>query len=76
MWRHVLKPELLDAMKRCLRDLENTSLLSPDDLNLVSQKGILRQQISALEKEDSDGCEKILTAAIDDNGKTLTRLRV
>jgi hypothetical protein len=53
--RHVPKPELVDAMKDCLRDLENTKLISPDDLDIIDQKRILRQKIAELEKEDSDG---------------------
>jgi hypothetical protein len=52
--RHVLKPELLEALKGRLRDLENTKLISPDDLGIVDQKRVLRQQIAALEKDDSD----------------------
>ena len=53
--RHVPKPELVDAMKDCLRDLENTKLISPDDLNIIDEKRILRQKIAELENEDSDG---------------------
>ena len=52
---HILKPELLDAMKDCLRDLENVKLLSPDDLDIIDEKRILRQQIDKLQNEDSDG---------------------
>jgi len=46
------RSELLDAMKDCLRDLENTKLISPDDLNLIDQKRILRRKIAELEKEN------------------------
>jgi hypothetical protein len=53
--RHFLEPELLDAMKDCLRDLDNVKLLSPDDLDIIDQKRILRQKIAELEKENSDG---------------------
>jgi hypothetical protein len=53
--RHVLKPGLLEAMKDCLRDLENVKLISPDDLAIIDQKRILRQKISELEKEGSGG---------------------
>jgi hypothetical protein len=49
--RYFLEPELLDAMKDCLRDLENTKLLSPDDLDIIDQKRILRQKIDELENE-------------------------
>jgi hypothetical protein len=47
--RQVLKPELLDAMKDCLHDLENTKLISADDLDIIDQKRILRQKIAELE---------------------------
>jgi hypothetical protein len=48
---HILKPELLAAMKGCLRDLENTRLINPDDLDIIDEKRILRQQIAALKKD-------------------------
>jgi hypothetical protein len=48
------KPELLDAVKDCLHDLENVELLSPDDLDIIDQKRSLRQKIDQLEREDSD----------------------
>ena len=51
--RHVSKPELVDAMKDCLRNLENTKLISPNDLDIVVEKRILRQKIAELENEDS-----------------------
>jgi hypothetical protein len=51
--RHVPKPELVDAMKDCLRNLENTKLISPNDLDIVVEKRILRQKIAELENEDS-----------------------
>jgi hypothetical protein len=49
--RQIPRAELLDAMKECLRMLENTTLLSPDDLDIINQKRTLRQQIAKLEKE-------------------------
>ena len=49
--RQIVKAELLDAMKECLHDLENTELLSPDDLDIIAQKRFLRQQITELETE-------------------------
>ena len=51
--RHVSKPELVDAMKDCLRSLENTKLISPNDLDIIDEKRILRQKIAELESEDS-----------------------
>jgi hypothetical protein len=53
----VLRADLLDAMKDCLRDLENVKLLSPDDLDILDEKRSLRQKIDKLENEDSDGHE-------------------
>jgi hypothetical protein len=52
---HVSKLELLDAMKDCLHDLENVKLISPDDLDIIDEKRILRHNIAELEREDSDG---------------------
>lgn len=52
--RHVLRAELLDAMKDSLRDLEDLKLLSPSDVDIANQKRVLRQKIAELEK-DSDG---------------------
>jgi hypothetical protein len=51
--RHVPKPELVDAMKDCLRNLENTKLISPNDLDIVVEKRILRRKIAELENEDN-----------------------
>jgi hypothetical protein len=50
----IVKAELLDAMKGCLHDLENTELLSPDDLDIIAQKRFLRQQIDILANEGDD----------------------
>jgi hypothetical protein len=52
--RYFREPGLLDAMKDCLHDLENVKLISPDDLDIVDEKRILRQKIAELEREDSD----------------------
>jgi hypothetical protein len=52
--RH-FEPGLLRAMKDSLRDLENVELISPDDIDIIDQKRILRQKIAELEREDSDG---------------------
>ncbi len=46
-----------DAMKNRLDDLENIKLLSPDDLDIIDEKRILRQKIAKMEHEDSDGHE-------------------
>jgi hypothetical protein len=38
-------------MKGCLRDLENTKLIGPDDLDIIDEKRILREQIAVLDKD-------------------------
>jgi hypothetical protein len=53
--RHFHEPGSLHAMKDFLRDLEKVELLSPDDLDIIDQKRILRQKIAELEREGSDG---------------------
>jgi len=50
--RHVFQPELLDAMKDCLRDLENVKTVSPDDPQLVNLKQNLRKKITELENDE------------------------
>ena len=52
--RQIPRAELLDAMKECLRELENMTLLSPDDLDIIDQKRTLQQQITELEKKGAD----------------------
>ena len=54
---HILKAEMLEAMKANLHDLEALRVLGPDDLDIINQKRILRQQIAELEKGDSDDYE-------------------
>ena len=46
-------------MKDCLRDLEKTKLISPDDLDIIDEKRILRQKIAELETEDSKANEMV-----------------
>jgi hypothetical protein len=67
---HVLKPELLDAMKDCLRDLENVQLISPEDLDIIDQKRFLRQIIGELENEESDGYDIEHSSVCPDFGAT------
>lgn len=55
MRAHVPKKELLQAMKDCLRDLENTKMLNPADLNIIQQNRTLRRTIAELER-DEDQC--------------------
>jgi hypothetical protein len=47
----IVEAELLDAMKDCLRRLENLKLLSPSDLDIVNERRILRQKIAKLEND-------------------------
>jgi len=53
--RHSNEPELLDALKDSLQDLEGVQLISPEDIEIIAEKRILRQKIEELEREDSDG---------------------
>jgi len=48
---HVLRTESLEAMKGCLHDLEELKLLTPDDLDIIDERRILRVKIAELEKE-------------------------
>ena len=53
--RHVSKSELLEAMRESLRNLENTKLLSPDDLDILKTRHDLEIKISKLERQNSEG---------------------
>jgi len=48
---HVLRTELLETMKGCLQDLEEMKLLTPDDLDIIDERRILRMRIAELEQE-------------------------
>jgi len=48
----VLRAELLEAMRGCLQDLEELKLLSPDDLDIIDERRILRRKIAELEAEN------------------------
>ena len=56
---HVLRAELLEAMKDCLHDLEEMKLLTPDDLHVIDERRILRQKIAELEEELTCGREEL-----------------
>ncbi len=56
--RHPLEPELLDAMKDCLRDLENVKTLSPDDPQLERLKQNLRKKLTELENDEPTDYER------------------
>jgi hypothetical protein len=56
--RQLIEPELLDAMKIACQGIENVKLLSPDDLDIIDEKRLLRQKIAELEREDSDSYKR------------------
>jgi len=47
----VSKLELLDAMRECLQRLEQVKLISPEDLDIIDERRILRRKIDELEQE-------------------------
>jgi hypothetical protein len=48
--RHVSEAQSLTALKALLRDLENTKLIYPDDISILSLKRDLKAKIASLEK--------------------------
>jgi len=52
---HVSQSELLEAMRESLRTLENTELLSPNDLDILKSRHDLEAKIAKLERHDSEG---------------------
>ena len=50
--RNVSKSELLEAMRKSLRNLENTELLSPSDLDILKSRHDLEAKIAKLERQD------------------------
>jgi len=51
--RHTSKADLLEAMKESLQGLENLKLLSPNDLEILDLRRSLKDEISALERQQS-----------------------
>ena len=45
------RADLLTAMKHRLQGLEELKLLSPDDLDIIEEKRVLRKKIAKLEQE-------------------------
>ena len=45
--------DLLQALKQSLLDLDNLKLLNPDDLGILDLRRSLREQIAALERQQS-----------------------
>ena len=60
--RHLLKSEILDALKESLRDLESLRMVSAIDPELVLLKQHLHTTIAKLEDEISTDYEYELTA--------------
>jgi len=53
--RKSVQPELLEALKKSLRNLENSKILNPDDNQILLLRRILRQRIAELENRASSG---------------------
>ena len=51
MLLEVSKPELLDAMRESLQKLEQLKLISPEHLDIIDERRILRREIDELEQE-------------------------
>ena len=51
--RHIPNADLLEAMKDSLHHLENLKLLSPNDLEILNLRRTLKEQITALERDES-----------------------
>ena len=66
--RHTDKAELLQAMKGCLRDLEDTRLISPDDLDIIDQKRVLRHEIAHEPVTEGGGLAEIRQAHLASEG--------
>lgn len=52
MTRHIVKADLLDAMKESLRGLEDLNVLSANDPEIVRLKRSLKKTIAELEWEE------------------------
>jgi len=48
------KAELLEVMRKSLRNLENTKLLSPNDLDILKSRHDLEAEIAKLERHDPE----------------------
>lgn len=53
--RHLLKTQVLDALRDCLRDLENLKLVPANEPDVLLLKEHVRNKIIELENEDSAG---------------------
>jgi len=64
--RYVFEAQSLTALKALLRDLENSKLIYPDDLSILSLKRDLKKKIAALEEAQNavvEECEAHAMAA-------------
>ena len=52
--RYGSKSKLLEVMRESLRNLENTELLSPNDLDILKSRHDLEAKIAKLERQDSE----------------------
>jgi len=52
--RYGSKSKLLEAMRESLRNLENTQLLSPNDLYILKSRHDLEAKIAKLERQGSE----------------------
>ena len=53
--RHIPNADLLEAMKESLHYFENLKLLGPKDLEILDVRRSLKEQITALERQQSQG---------------------
>lgn len=52
--RHVCETDLLQALKQSLHDLDNLKLLSPNQREILDLRRSLKEQIAALERQQSE----------------------
>jgi hypothetical protein len=49
--RHIPQAALLEALRQSLRDLENLTLLSPEDLQIIEARRNLKAEIASMEEQ-------------------------
>jgi hypothetical protein len=57
---HIPQGEPLAAMKALLHDLQNTKLIFPDDISILSLRRELRARIAECEKVQSAECAQAM----------------
>ena len=60
--RHIPEGEPVSAMKALLHDLENTRLIFPDDISILSLRRDLRARIAEFEKAQRTECAQAMGA--------------